>query len=113
MHPYHNIEVALGLFRPDQTPLLYLGTKVLRMEIARIQGSGAFICRIPRLPLEPGRYTLTTEINQNGIIVDRVETAASIEVTEGDYYGTGVIWPFGGILCDYEWSHKAEDQSHA
>jgi lipopolysaccharide transport system ATP-binding protein len=106
---YPNIEVALGIFRTDQSPLLYLGTKVVRREPESLRGSGVFQCHISRLPLEPGRYAMTTEIKQNGVIVDLIDTATWIEVAEGDYYGTGVIWPFGGFLCDYTWSLRTPD----
>jgi len=102
--PYRNVEAAIGLYRTDQTPLLYMGTKVVCREIESVRGSGAFRCHIRRLPLEPGRYAMTTEIKQNGVIVDLIDTAVWIDVAEGDYYGTGVIWPFGGFLCDYTWS---------
>jgi lipopolysaccharide transport system ATP-binding protein len=106
-----NIEVALGIFRADQSPLLYLGTKVVRWEPEGVRAGGLFRCHIRRLPLEPGRYALTSEIKQNGVIVDLIDTAAWIDVAEGDYYGTGVLWPFGGFLCDYTWSLLAPAQT--
>jgi lipopolysaccharide transport system ATP-binding protein len=108
---YPNVEVALGIYRTDQSPLLYLGTKVIRREPESVRGRGVFRCQINRLPLEPGKYALTTEIKQKGVIVDLVDTAVCIEVAEGDYYGTGVLWPFGGFLCDYTWSLLAPAQS--
>jgi len=103
---FRNVEVALGIRKLDQTPLLYLGTKVVRYVIDSIHGSGSFVCEIKRLPLEPGRYSITAEIQQNGILVDLVRSAANVDVAEGDYYGTGVIWPYGGFLCQYSWSHN-------
>jgi len=100
-----NIEIALGIHKLDQAPLLYLGTKVLREDVEHLHVSGRSVCTIKRLPLEPGRYSLVTEIKWNGIIVDCVQAAAPIEVYEGDFYGTGVLWPYGGFLCDYCWTH--------
>jgi lipopolysaccharide transport system ATP-binding protein len=108
---YQNIELALGIFRTDQSPLLYLGTKVVRREPESVRGSGVFRCRISRLPLEPGRYAMTSEIKQNGVIVDLIDAAVWIDVVEGDYYGTGVIWPFGSFLCDYTWSVLTPEQT--
>jgi len=70
-----------------------------------VRGSGTFLFRIERLPLEPGNYSLVTEVKNGGVIVDRVEAAATVNVAEGDFYGTGVTWPHGGFLGDYSWSH--------
>jgi len=103
---YRNIEIAIGIKKIDQTPLLYLGTKVTHQDLESFHDSGSSICKIIRLPLEPGRYSITLEIKQNGIIVDYISSAASIDVAEGDYYGTGVIWPYGAFLCDYTWKHR-------
>ena len=102
---YKNIEVALGIRKLDGYPMLYLGTKVVRQDIDSVSNIGRFICKIPNLPLEPGSYLLDTEIKQNGVIVDLVEGSITIDVLEGNYYGTGVIWPYGGFLCHYSWSH--------
>jgi len=110
---YRNIEIAIGVRKQDQTRLLYLGTKVVKQDLDFVYGLGSSICQIKRLPLEPGRYSIITEIKQNGIIVDFVQAAATIDVMEGDYYGTGVIWPYGGFLCDYSWSHYTGDSNAA
>jgi len=106
---YRNIEIALGVRKQDQTPLLYVGTRVVQQDVDFVRGLGCSLCQIKRLPLEPGRYSITTEIKQNGIIVDYVQAAATVDVMEGDYYGTGMIWPYGGCLCDYSWSHYIGD----
>jgi lipopolysaccharide transport system ATP-binding protein len=108
---YLNIEIALGVRKQDQTPLLYLGTKVVKQDLDLAYGLGSSLCQIKRLPLESGRYSIVTEIKQNGIIVDYVQAAATVDVMEGDYYGTGVIWPYGGFLCDYSWAHFAGDSN--
>jgi len=106
---YFNIEIAIGVRKQDQTPMLYIGTKVVKQDLYSVFGIGSSHCQIKRLPLEPGRYSITTEIKQNGIIVDYVQAATTVDVMEGDYYGTGVIWPYGGFLCDYSWVHYIGD----
>jgi lipopolysaccharide transport system ATP-binding protein len=102
---FRNVEVAIGVRRPDETPMLYLGSKVVRFGIDRIEGTGTFTCLIRRLPLESGRYSLTLEILQNKVLADKVTSALILDVAEGNFYGTGVVWPYGGFLCDYTWSH--------
>lgn len=104
--PSRNIEIALGVRRSDQTPLAYLGTKVVQEDIAIFESIGQSICKIRRLPLEPGRYYINAEIKRSGIIADYVQSASTVEVEGGDFYGTGIIWPYGGVLCDYSWCHQ-------
>ncbi len=100
-----NVVVAIGVRRLDQSPMLYLGSEVVRFNIDWIEGTGTFVCVIKRLPLESGRFSLNVDIEQNKVLADRVNAALVLDVAEGDYYGTGVVWPFSGFLCDYTWSH--------
>lgn len=102
------VEIALGLCRSDGGPLLYLGTKCVRQD-ARISGrQNTSRCVLPRVPLEPGEYTLNCEIKSNGVIADHVARARAVQVVDGDFYGSGVIWPYGGFLTDYHWEHSPE-----
>lgn len=105
---FRNIEIAVGIRKLDETRLFYLGTKVVHQDVDRVYGLANSKCVIKRLPLEPGRYSSVVEIKQNGVIVDIVERAAMIDVVDGDFYGTGVIWPYGGFLCDYYWKHSTD-----
>ena len=107
---YRNLEIALGIRKLDQSHLLYLGTKVVHQDVEFVRDLGVSVCTIERLPLEPDTYSVSVEIKQNGIIVDHVESAATVDVADGDYYGTGIIWPYGGLLCDYSWSHSEGSQ---
>jgi len=34
---------------------------------------------------------------------DYINDAVLVAVKNGDYYGTGKIWPFSGILSKYTW----------
>ncbi|NLE45725.1 MAG: ATP-binding cassette domain-containing protein [Chloroflexi bacterium] len=108
-----NIEIALGIRKFDQTRLLYLGSKVVRQDLEYVTGAGSSSCAIRRLPLEPGRYLVNVELKQNGIIADHVESAGVVDVADGDYYGTGVVWPYSGFLCDYSWSHDSRSADAA
>ncbi|EFK95349.1 protein containing ABC transporter-like domain [sediment metagenome] len=102
---FRNVEIAMGIRKQDQTPMLYLGTKIVHQDIDFVNGLRSSVCKVKKLPLEPGRYSINAEIKQNGIIVDYIQSAAFVDVTDGDYYGTGTIWLYGGFLCDYSWKH--------
>jgi lipopolysaccharide transport system ATP-binding protein len=105
---YHNIEVVVRIQYLDLASFLHLGTNIVRKDIAFVQGSGCFRCQIPNLPIEPGRYAVSTGIKLDGAIVDWVEAAAFVEVREGDYYKSGRMQTCAGFLCDYSWTHLVE-----
>ena len=52
-------------------------------------------CRIPRLPLVPGRYHLALGFSADKQQVDWLERIATIEIMKGDVYGTGEL-PYAG-----------------
>src|SRR5262245_9372533 len=52
---------------------------------------GTIACRVPRLPLVPGAYQLTFYVTVNGVQADWLINAGTIDVVEGDYFGTGRI----------------------
>lgn len=74
-------------------------------EYTAMPSEGAVTCRIARLPLAPGEYVLNLYCEINGQVVDWVESAATITVGEGDFYGTGRL-PSGrgDLLVAHEWS---------
>ena len=62
-------------------------------------------CRIPQLPLVPGRYYLTLYLDRPSEIVDRVQDQIELEVLPNDYYGTGMLPTDsqGPIIARQEW----------
>ncbi len=101
------IEVAYEIQKNDNTPLLYLGTKIMRLKInLKPRETKNLRCEIPNLPLEPGSYNLISEIMVEGTLNDLVSNAIPVDVSYGDFYGTGNLWPRSGILCKYIWKYK-------
>lgn len=69
---------------------------------------GKLICRIPRLPLVPGNYRVTTLVTSNGIWADYVQGAYILTVEGGDFYGTGRVSLHSPVLLDHEWAIEGE-----
>jgi lipopolysaccharide transport system ATP-binding protein len=103
----HFTDLAVGVRRVDQTPLILLKTGFVDQDVFSFRGSSFSVCRIERLPLEAGRYSVNVEITCKGTRADRIEQAALVDVLEGDYYGTGRGGRFGGVLCEFSWSHAS------
>jgi lipopolysaccharide transport system ATP-binding protein len=71
----------------------------------RIPPRGAFVCRIPRLPLPPSSYRFDCSLIADGEFLDAVSDAGTLTVIEGDFFGTGEVPPdtHGCALVDASW----------
>lgn len=86
-------QCTMGIHFEDQ-----MGSKVYsvssRWELKRIrleQGKHKAECIIPKVPLVPGRYTISIGFASGGRQVDWLERIAGIEFAECDVYGTGEL----------------------
>jgi lipopolysaccharide transport system ATP-binding protein len=69
--------------------------------------SGTIRCVIPRLPLSQNQYLLSLFLEVNREIQDWIINAIELEVIDGDFYGTGRVYPEGwrgkGVLVNHQW----------
>jgi lipopolysaccharide transport system ATP-binding protein len=61
---------------------------------------------ITKLPLVPGRYSLTLNATINNVLADWIRNAVFFEVETSDYYGTGKLPPAnqGDFVMDYSFT---------
>lgn len=72
-----------------------------------LPADGRLVCRIPELPLSPGRYVINLFSTVGGVIADWVQQASYINVAAGDYFGTGQLRPQQeGFLVKNKWTVK-------
>ena len=78
-------------------------------ELREIPAAGTVVCAFDRAALVPGRYSVNIYCTVNGILADWVIGATSIDVSEGDYFGTGRLPPpgYGSVVVDQRWSVEA------
>lgn len=76
----------------------YAGTMSLNTE-------GSILCSIPKLPLMPGIYTLDITLKYFFDITFHVESAFTLEVEKGDYFGTGKVNNdmVNGLFINHSW----------
>jgi lipopolysaccharide transport system ATP-binding protein len=79
--------------------------------LLKLPESGEIECRIPHLPLLPGRYSLSVWCKLDEQMADRVEDAHILEVIPGDFFGTGRlnVADGGSMLVENSWSIRVED----
>jgi lipopolysaccharide transport system ATP-binding protein len=82
-------------------------SELVRDQPLTLPSSGIAKCIIPRLPLSEGEYTLEIFMEVGHEVQDWVEDAHKLAVVDGDFYGTGRLYPIGwkgkGVLIDYSW----------
>ena len=72
-----------------------------------IQKKGSLICKIPRIPLKEGTYSITLFVEYKGVIADWVIDGGLLNVVAGDYYKTGILPVHKkGLLVEFNWSTK-------
>lgn len=70
--------------------------------------AGEVECRIPRLPLMPGRYVLDVGCQVASGWSDMIYEAATLDVVSGQFYPSGRLptSEMGQCLIEYEWSKR-------
>jgi lipopolysaccharide transport system ATP-binding protein len=103
--PIRNLTAGIGLSTATGVFTGLLTNQIAAEPFADAPGRGVITCRIPKLPLAPGLFTLNLILRQGDVIQDWVQEAATLTVEEGDFFGTGRMPPssHGGFLIEQEW----------
>jgi lipopolysaccharide transport system ATP-binding protein len=104
-----NVAVSLGLFTTRGEGVLFLANEVSGDVLEEIPAGGTLVCRFEVGSLLPGQYSLNVYCTVNGVVADWIVDAVTIDVSEGDFYGTGRLPPpgYGNVLVPYRWSVEA------
>ena len=103
-----NVRVNLYLLSPSGERLCDLQTDFVGDNFERIPLDGEFICRFPRIPLQPGRYPFTFRVySSERLTLDIVDNAGEIVVESGDFHGSGRMPEPGTIFIDHSWACRA------
>ena len=78
--------------------------------IEQLPKEGEVVCKIPRLPLAPGHYTISIGCGAQRQTLDVLEQAVPLEVHHTDVFGTGFLLPtqHSMFLVDSEWNFSGE-----
>ena len=97
--------VSFAMFDYLGAGVAYFASHLTGEDLLVTRGDGTIVCRIPRLPVLPGRYSVNIYGEVNGVLSDWVIDAAELEVGEGDYFGTGKLPPsdYGRVALQQTW----------
>lgn len=103
-----NVSVAFALRGNLNELITDLCNEFAGYAFQSIAPNGRIVCRLPKLPLNVGRYGFNIYSSVNGIIADWIFDVGEIYVEAGDYYGSGKLpgkgW--GPFLLNQEWKHS-------
>lgn len=103
-----NVVISVGIFTVRGEGALFVSNQTSGDTLSGLPSEGTLVCEFDKAGLLPGRYTLNAHCTVNGVVADWVIDAAAVEVSEGDYYGTGRLPPigYGSLAVPYRWSLK-------
>jgi lipopolysaccharide transport system ATP-binding protein len=101
-----NLGLGINTYLGERLITLYTRfdpTQALR-DVDVVDGT-TLVCRVPELPLAPGRYFLTLYLDRSGEILDRVQNQIELQVLPSDYFGSGVLptESQGPFMVRHEW----------
>jgi lipopolysaccharide transport system ATP-binding protein len=101
-----SVTIGFTLLNERQQFISYCQNDVAQGAFRGIEPSGEFRCRIPKLPLMPGRYTLSIACKSGVVAADGVYNACEFEVVEGEFFPTRLLPTpgYGDVLFEQDWT---------
>jgi len=103
-----NLHAWIWLRDHMQQQVTCLDARLTNQIFDKAPASGRLVCRLPRVALVPGIYTVDLAVRAGARRTDKMPQAAVLEVTPGDFFGTGrALEGLGRVLCDFDWRVEA------
>lgn len=107
-----NLHVSIGINNEYGQRILLLDSSIAQGDFEFVPVSvNEVIIYISKIPLVPGRYTLTLYSMINDVISDWIRDACSFIVESGDYFGTGRLPASGQSLFFVDHSFEIRESS--
>jgi lipopolysaccharide transport system ATP-binding protein len=102
-----NCRASVAVYDSLGQVLFNCSTELTNHDSLDLPAQGTIRCVIERLPLSQGRYLISPFFEVNREVEDYVDGAAALDVVDGDFYGTGRLYPEGwrgkGVLIPHHW----------
>jgi lipopolysaccharide transport system ATP-binding protein len=101
-----NISVSITIYNDEGRDMLTLANHISDEAFDVLKRGQLIRCQINRLPLTRGSYYCNVIAYKDGVVQDYVKEAFSLEIEDGDFFGTGKIIPTmqQSFLVDNQWS---------
>lgn len=99
-----SIDIGFGLYDLNERRVFSANNIVLKEIVKLTKNKGSIFCKIERLPIYPGEYHIKYNCYNNNILLDKLENSTVVNIDNGDFYGTGILWGgYSTTLTDYKW----------
>jgi len=106
--PLINVHLIPGIAISDkfEAPIILHHSRLNGIVFKKTDISGSFIFSVKKFPLTPSTYNITYSIYDSGDCIDSITNALSLQVIEGDFYGSGEVAPSSNafFLIDGVWN---------
>lgn len=108
-HNYNKLVAVITVKTQFGIPVFIHYNGLTRESFGDLPPTGAFVCRIAKLPLPPGKYTVGYCLRESGFVgadyLDRVDNATELTVVEGAFHPSGEVpWASHGLcLIQAQW----------
>lgn len=103
-----NVIVGFKIFNDKGELITYITSDVAPTQLESLSGTGEVSCRIPKLPLLPGNYSIDVFTRVQRLKSDIIEGAFQVEAS-GDEFFPDKRLPdnqLGQVYFEQEWEHK-------
>ena len=101
--PVTAVNVGIAIFNSEGIRLSSLAASLLNKSFSKMPSTGKFVFTIPKLSLNEGEYSILIDANTCDNVLDRIEDAFPLNVTRGDFWGTGKMSsPNNPLLLDFD-----------
>jgi len=116
--PFPRLNARITLTTALGLPVFTQSNQLTGISYGNLPEQGAFVCRLPRLPLCESVYRIDFTIiseYQNGEILDTITNALEFRVDAGDFFGSGKLpkGVLGHALVDGRWRLENSDHGSA
>tara|TARA_Y100001960_G_C14770835_1_gene879908 strand:- start:1493 stop:2779 length:1287 start_codon:yes stop_codon:yes gene_type:complete len=99
-----NLQIRISINNSKQVEILNLNSEVAGYILELDNEKGEVSCKIPRLPLGEGTYSINIQAIVNTGVADWINEVCTFEILPGDYYGTGIVDENNAsFYCISEW----------
>lgn len=97
--------LAFSCWSAEGHKVFHLDNQSRGTDLPPLSAEGRIVCRIPRLPLVPGRYHLNVLLTVDEEVAEHIPSATYFEVLPGDYYSSQHLTPSHGgvVFVDHDW----------
>jgi lipopolysaccharide transport system ATP-binding protein len=106
-----NIRISMALLDTFDNRIMHLDSRLSGNDMPFLPVGAELVCEIPRVHLAPGQYRVELWLQSSLVVQDHITHAAAVEITDGNFFGTGRALARGYqvALMDFSWSVREAD----